>query len=101
MEPDQELQLDSPAKIRLEREWIYFKLKKKVDASGTIQLSEIKELYRLLTEIELSIEGDKSPSQLSELTDSELQEKLTEVRRRQLLSAPSETPSPRGDDDQL
>jgi hypothetical protein len=55
MEPDQNLRLDSSVKIRLEREWIYFKLKHKVDTCETVQLGEIKELNQLLAEIEGSM----------------------------------------------
>ena len=48
MTSDQDLLLDSPMKVRREREWIYLRLKEKVAATGTIQLSELNKLERLL-----------------------------------------------------
>jgi hypothetical protein len=95
LEPDHELRLDSPVKIRLEREWIYFKLKQKVDAGGTIQLAEAKELDRLLTEIESSMEDYRSPSRLGELTPAEFAE-LYEARLGRSLNATSEISSAGG-----
>ena len=81
MASDQHLQIDSPMRLRREREWLYFKLKEKVEACQTPRLSELKELDRLLTEIESSMENSfSSPTRLQDLDDTALK-KLLEERR--------------------
>ena len=95
MESDTELLLDSPIKVGREREWIYFKLKQKVAATETIQLGEVKELVRLLAEIESSMDdGWQSPGRYRDLDGASLNE-LIEAHRSRLPGRKSATSSGR------
>ena len=85
-------------KVRREREWIYFKLKQKVAAAGTIQLGEVKELERLLAEIESSMDdGWQSPNRYRDLDGASLHE-LIEAHRSRLRDAGSATSCGRNED---